>query len=382
MDLPSSAEKIVVGNREIYLVGTAHVSMKSVEDVSAVVAAVNPDAVCIELCQGRMNSIRDRDAWRKMDIFKVIKEKKVPLLLAQLVLSSFYRKLGKQLEVAPGAEMIRGAEEAERLGITLVLADRAIDVTLKRVWGGLSFFQKMMFMFDVFPAMIFSTGKIDAEEIERLKEADHLETAMAELAKAFPAIKERLITERDIYLAEKIRTAPGERVVAVVGAGHVAGIKRYINSQNDLAPLMVVPRKSIIGPILSWGIPVAIVAMIIFGFTKSAAMGEDSLWIWVLCTGGFGALGALAAWAHPLAILLTFILSPIQKAGWAAGLLQAWLHKPTVADLEAVPEAAESLKGFWGNALIRILLIVTLVGLGVWIGRFLAVALIAKRIFS
>ena len=104
--LPESVHHVTVDGKDIYLVGTAHVSKKSVEDVSSTVEAVNPDAICVELCAARHRAIVQRDNWKKMNIFKIIKEKKALFLLAQLIMNSFYRRIGEQLGVQPGAEMI------------------------------------------------------------------------------------------------------------------------------------------------------------------------------------------------------------------------------------------------------------------------------------
>jgi pheromone shutdown-related protein TraB len=382
--LPQRVTHVKVDDKDVYLVGTAHISKESVEDVHATIEQVRPDSICIELCKARHQAMTQADNWRKMDIFKIIRQKKAVFLLAQLILSSFYRRLGEKLGVQPGAEMLEGIHMAEQTGAALVLADRDIDVTLKRVWGYLGFWTKLKLAMQLLMSILFSDD-IDADMIEELKKQDQLEAIMAEFAQRFPEIKRRLIDERDIYLAQKIRTAPGKTVVAVIGAGHVEGIKSQIHQDQPLDELMKLPPKSIWPTIFGWGIPLLIVALIAWGFTKGTAHGFQNIYIWVLVTGGFAAVGAALALAHPLTILSAFLAAPITTlhpllaAGWVAGIVQAFVKRPKVSDLEDLPEAIGSFKGFWTNPVTRILLIIMLCNIGASIGVFIAGPWIAAR---
>jgi pheromone shutdown-related protein TraB len=215
LKLPERVTVLEVEGKTVYIVGTAHVSKQSVDDVIDTVAAVGPDSICIELCEARHRSMVERDNWKKMDLFKILKQGKALFLLVQLIMSSFYRKLGKKLGVEPGAEMLEGAKQADATGAKLVLADRDIEVTLKRVWGYLNFWNKFKMLGELMAGLIFGE-KIDEDLIENMKEQDQLESIMEVFATSFPEVKKRLIDERDVYLAEKIRTAPGEKIVAVV----------------------------------------------------------------------------------------------------------------------------------------------------------------------
>lgn len=386
MELSKNIETVTYKDKEIYLLGTAHVSKKSVEEVTESVASLSPDTICVELCEARLHSIEDRDNWKKMDIFKVIKEKKTILLFAQLMMSSFYRKLGKELEVTPGAEMIQGVKEARDNNKELVLADRNIEVTLRRVWGGLGFFQKLMFSSSLLSSFVFPTNeKIDDETIEKLKESDHLENAMEEFAQAYPGIRERLIFERDIYLAEKIKASKGKKILAVVGAGHVPGIKQRLFEENSLKPITEIPPKSLTPQIIGWSIPLLIIGLIAWGFYDGGTQkGTEMVLIWVIMNSVLSAIGAAAAFAHPLTILTAAISAPITSlipvigVGYVAGPVQAYMKKPTVADLEEVPEAVESFKGFWHNPLTRVILVVLLTSIGSTIGTIGAPALMAR----
>lgn len=385
LQLPSRVTHVRVGDKDVYLVGTAHVSKESVEDVRTTIEQVRPDAVCVELCKARHQAITQADNWRKMDIVKVIRQKKAVFLLAQLVMSSFYRRLGEKLGVQPGAEMIEGIHMAEQAGAQLVLADRDIEITLKRVWGYLGLRSKLKLAMQLMMG-IFTSEQIDSDMIEQLKKQDQLEAVMAEFAGQYPEIKRRLIDERDTFLAEKIRTTPGKRVVAVVGAGHVDGIRSQVHEEHSLDELMELPRKSgWLSAAIKWGIPLLIVALIAYGFTKGTAHGFENVYIWILVTGTLSALGALAALAHPLTILTAFFaaplttLHPLLAAGWVAGIVQVFIKKPKVSDLEDLPKAIATLKGFWTNPVTRVLLVVALANVGAMVGTWVAGTWIAAR---
>lgn len=377
VELPERVTYVRVGDKDVYLVGTAHISKDSVEDVRKTVEQVRPDTICVELCKARHQAITQADNWRKMDIVKVVRQKKAVFLLAQLIMSSFYRRLGEKLGVQPGAEMIEGIRLADETGAQLVLADRDIEITLKRVWGYLGLGSKFKLAMQLVMG-IFTREEIDSDMIEQLKKQDQLEAVMAEFAGQYPEIKRRLIDERDTFLAEKIRTAPGPTVVAVVGAGHVDGIKSQIHQEHSLDELMQLPPKPFWPVLFKWGIPLLIVAMILYGFTEGSKKGWENVYIWFLVNGILSAVGAAVALAHPLSILTAFVAAPITSlnpflaAGWFAGLVQAIIKRPKVSDLEGLPEATATLKGFWSNPVIRILLVVALANIGSILGTYVA----------
>lgn len=383
--LPDSVHILDLNNKKIYLVGTAHVSAESVQDVKDTVAQVRPDTICIELCEARHKAMVQKDNWKNMDIFKVIREKRALFLLAQLILNAFYTRLGKQLKVQPGAEMVEGMKQAKETGAALVLADRNIEITLKRVWGYLNLWNKLV-MISQLMASFFVGDSIDSKTIEEMKTKDQLENIMESFTDAFPEVKKRLIDERDIYLSQKIRNAPGEKIVAVVGAGHVKGIKAHIDQDIPLDPVMEIPPKSIVPQILKWAIPLFIAALLVLGFVKGGTQhSAQSIYIWILVNGILSAIGAAIAFGHPLTILSAFVgapitsLNPMIAAGWVAGLVQAWIKKPTVHDLEDLPNAIASIKGFWMNPVIRILLVVVFANLGSTFGTIISGIWIAER---
>jgi pheromone shutdown-related protein TraB len=385
--LSENVYHVALDGKDIYLVGTAHVSKESVEDVRNTVEIVKPNSICVELCAARHKTLMQRDAWQQMNIFKVLKEKKALFLLAQLIMTSFYRRLGEQLGVQPGAEMIEGVNLAEKTGSELVLADRDIQITLKRVWGYLNVWNKLKMISQLLVSLFF-TEKIDRDMIEEMKKKDQLEDILKVLADAFPEVKKRLIDERDLYLSQKIRNAPGRSIVAVVGAAHIQGILNHIQKDAPLDYLLEVPPKSFTPVLLKWAIPLLIISLLITGFVKGGAEHSvESIYIWILVNGIFSAIGAALAFAHPLTILSAFVgapltsLNPMIAAGWVAGIVQAWVKKPTVTDLEDLPNAIMRVKGFWMNPVTRILLVVLLANLGSSVGTFVAGGWIAMRTF-
>ena len=388
LNLPERVKVLDVNGKMVYLVGTAHVSRQSVDDVIVTCREVKPDSVCVELCRGRYKSLVQREKWKKMDLFKVLKQGKALFLLVQLIMTAFYRKLGKKLGVEPGAEMLEGARQAEKLGAKLVLADRDIEITLKRVWGYLNFWNKFKLFGELLAGVIFGE-KIDENLVENMKEQDQLENVMQVFTKSFPEIKKRLIDERDIYLAQKIRSAPGDKVVAVVGAAHVPGIQANIYEDISIDEIMKLPPKSKWPRVIKWSIPALIVALFVAGFFKGGTEHfRGDITIWILVNGILSAAGAAVALGHPLTIAASFVgapltsINPAVAAGFVAGSVQAWIKKPTVADFEDIPNAVATVKGFWRNTVTRILLVFLLANLGSTLGTWISIAWIGSRATS
>lgn len=385
VSLPPGATTVELGGKWIVLVGTAHVSRQSVEDVRAAIAAVRPDTVAVELCPSRYEGMVNKERWRQTNLFDIIRRGKAMLLLAQLVLQSFYRRLGKRLEVEPGAEMLAAIAAAQETGARLELIDRRIDLTLKRAWRSLKFWPRLKLL-GALIGDLFGSEEVGEQEIEALKQKDQLETLLGKLGRRFPEIKRVLLDERDLYLAQKLRQCPGERIVAVVGAGHVPGIRKAMESDIPLAELETLPPRSGWSRTWPWLIPAAVVALIARGFFRGGAgQAMGSVAIWVGVNGTLAALGAAAARAHPLTILAAFVAAPITSlnpalaAGWVAGLVEAVVRPPAVADFEALPQALESFRRLYGNPVIRILLVVVLANVGSSLGTFLAIPWIAAR---
>ncbi|MBS3759313.1 MAG: TraB/GumN family protein [Desulfobacterales bacterium] len=379
-----SPYRVNIDDKEIVLLGTAHVSRESAEAAKALIEAEQPDSVCVELCPSRYQSIRQQKQWQETDIVKVIKEKKSFLLFANFLLASFQKRIGDKLGIKPGEEMIFAVNAGEAAGSEICLADRDIRTTLSRTWRSTGAWSKLKLLFQ----LLFSMGgvdEIDQADIEKMKQTDMLESILSELEKSHPSLRKILIDERDQYLAHKIRHAPGPKIVAVVGAGHIPGIQKYLTDDIDIAPLETVPPKGRGAGILKWLIPAVILLLLVFGFFLGGAeTGKDMISWWVAANAVFAGLGAIIAFAHPITILATIVaapltsLNPMIAAGWVAGLVEAFLRKPKVRDFENLSEDILSVRGFWKNKVTRLLLIVILANLGSSIGTFVALPLMLK----
>ncbi len=372
--------------KEIILVGTAHVSAESAELVARVIQEEKPDTVCVELCESRFQALTQKKRWQEMDIVKVIREKKAFLLFLNLLLASFQKRVGDKLGIQPGAEMMRAIEVSEAIGARVHLADRDIRITLSRTWRLMGLWSKVKLILQTILSLD-EPDKISQEDIEKMKREDVLETILAEVGESLPEVRRILIDERDLYLTSKIRSAPGQRIVAVVGAGHVPGIKKHWSEPIDLVPLEALPPKGRTFQVLKWGIPIAIAALVAFGFSRAGfETGTQMIKWWILANAVLAGLGAAAALAHPLTILAAAAsapltsLNPMVAAGWVAGLVEAILGKPKVRDFESLSNDISTAKGFWRNKITRILLVVVLTNLGSSIGTFVAIPLMLKAL--
>jgi pheromone shutdown-related protein TraB len=377
--------RVMLSGRQFVLVGTAHVSSESVADVRRIVAEERPDAVCVELDAGRHRSLTGEAGWHELDIGKVLREGKGFLLLANLVLASFQRRLGSDLGVRPGEEMLAAMQAAQELSIPYVLADRDIQVTLRRAWASTGWWGRSKMLAAMLTSVV-SNEKLDAAEIEHLKQSDVLAEMMQELADYLPAAKKALIDERDRWLASRIFTSSGAKVVAVVGAGHLEGIVGHLEALHagresaDISDIADVPPRGWAGRLLPWIVPAAIVALFVAGFFKSGLrMSLEMALKWLIANGGLAALGSLLALAHPLTILVGFVgapiatLNPFIGIGLFTGAVEAFLRKPRVSDFERLQQDIGSLKGFYTNRVTRILLVFFLSSIGGMVGNFIAI---------
>jgi len=370
--------------KEVILVGTAHVSKESVQLVSDIIETEKPDTVCVELCEARYQSIRQKDKWLDTDIIKVIKEKKSFLLLSNLLLASFQKRIADKFDIVPGAEMIKAIDAGEAVGADIHLADRNIRITLAKTWRAMGLWGKIKLLFQLLLSM-GEIGDISEEDIEKMKQEDVLESLLADVGKSLPVLKDILIDERDQYLTHKIRTAPGKNIVAVVGAGHVPGIKKYWEAKIDVERLDQIPPKGKLSGILKWIIPLGILVLFVLGFYHGGThAGKNMITWWVMANGILAGLGAVIALAHPFTILSSILaapltsLNPMIAAGWVSGLIEAFLRKPKVRDFENLPNDILSIRGFWKNKITRILLVVVFTNLGSSIGTFVAIPLMLK----
>lgn len=372
----SNITRLQVNGKEIVLIGTAHVSKNSVEEVRETIKSEKPDSVCIELDAQRFEAINQKDKWSNTDIVQIIKSKRAGFLFANILLANYQRKLAEQFGIESGQEMMEGIACAKEYGAELVLADRSIQVTFNRIWRGCSLWEKTKLLFSIILSVV-DDQEITEEDLENLKSEDMLSAALSEMGSAFKGVKRYLVDERDQYLAYKIKNAPGDKIVAVLGAAHINGIKEEIYKDQDIEKLEVIPPKSNAGKILGWMIPVIIVGLVVATFIVNPSSGWEQAKSWILWTGLLSALGTLLAGGHILSALTAFVAAPITTlhpllaSGWFAGMTESYMRKPKVEDFESLPKDLKSLKGLWRNKVTKILMVVVFANLGSSLGAWL-----------
>lgn len=388
-DYPSDVHVLEIDGREIILVGTAHVSRESADLVREVIEKERPDVVCIELDEKRYEALSERKRFEQLDLKQVIRNRQLAPLIANLLLVSYQKKLGDELGVIPGTELLEAARVAKEHDIPIALCDRDVRVTLRRVWGSLSLWKKSVLL-SALGASVFERPELSEEELRRIREQDVLSELMKELSEAMPGLVETLIDERDLFLATKILEAEGERIVAVVGAGHVEGIRRTLLERRevDIAAINTVPPVSPIFKAIGWGVPALIIgALVYIGFTRGAAVAGESLWFWVLANGIPATIGAVLSRAHPVVILSAFPVAPVTSlipvigAGYVLAFLQAYLHPPLVAEFDSVADDVGSFRRWWKSRLLRIFLVFVLTTLGSLIGTYVGGFEIVSNLF-
>lgn len=388
-EYPADVHVLEVDGREILLVGTAHVSRESADLVREVIEKERPDAVCVELDAQRYQALSQQKRFRELDLKQVIRNRQLAPLIANLLLASYQKKLGGSLGVVPGTELLEATRTAEQHGIPISLCDRDVRVTLRRAWASLSLWKKALLVSSL-GASLFERPELDEEELRRLREQDVLSGLMKELGEAFPGIMHTLIHERDAYLAQKIRDTAGDRLVAVVGAGHVEGIRQRLASDGNtnLAAIDVVPPVSPLWKAVGWGIPTLIVSALLYiGFTKGAEVAGQNLWFWIVANGIPCTVGAVAAMAHPVVMVSAFAVAPVTSlipvigAGYVLAFLQAFLKPPLVSELDSVSDDVLRPARWWQSRLLRILLVFVFTTLGSLIGTYVGGYEIVSNLF-
>jgi pheromone shutdown-related protein TraB len=388
-------EELVLGDKTVYLLGTAHVSDESVKAVEDAIGRYRPDVVAVELCAQRYQALKEEKKWDETEIGDVLKSDRIYLFLLQILLANFQRKIGDEIGVKPGAEMMKAIELAEKNNIRVVLADRDIKVTLKRAMDLMTFKEKVKLLYG------FITGIVEGEEInqeliERLKEKDVLSELMEDLAVETPSVKKVLVDERDEYIAYRIHREEAERVLAVVGAGHVEGIKNNLKALDDVGVVVThthmmegveikgVSRKKINA--IAYGIPAVFTALIIWGFIQHGGeMTVNMLVMWFLIDGTLAAVGVLLAFGHPLSAAAAFIsapfatLNPAIAVGWIAGYVELKLRKPRVKDFKELM-MLKRMSDYWRNRVTRIILVVAFANIGSTVGNLIALPYLASLI--
>ncbi|KAB7632059.1 MULTISPECIES: TraB/GumN family protein [Stenotrophomonas] len=366
------------------LLGTAHVSQASVEAVERAIESGRFDAVAVELDAQRLQALTDPDALAKLDLVEVIRKGRVALFAANLALAAYQRRLAEQLEIEPGAELKRAVTLANERNLPVHLIDREVGLTFRRASQRLGFFGKIKLVMGL-GAGLFASEEVGEDEIEKLKQGDMLEASFGEFASESPALYETIIGERDRYMATRLREVhdPAQReVLAVVGAGHLAGLAKYLETDTD-APgplresLEDVPKKRNI----PW-ITLAILAIVLTGigvgfYRGGLGVGSELLAVWAMYTGGLAGLGCLLAGSHPLSILTAIVVAPFKPfrlsipTGAFSALVEARLRKPAYEDFLKLRDDAQSVKGWYRNRVTRVVLTFMLTNLGSMLGLWL-----------
>lgn len=370
----------------VTLLGTAHVSRVSADKVQELLATGEFDAVAIELCPSRYHALNDPDSLSKMDLFQVIRTGKAPTIIASLALGAFQQRIADQFGIEPGAEMRAAIHAARKYNLSIVLLDREIGTTLKRIYRNVPWWRRI-YLFAGLIASVVSRENISEEEVEHLKEGDILERAFAQFADQAQELYVPLVKERDRYMAaqlqKEITKSPRQRILAVVGAGHLQGIHRHLldatqSPESIISNLDQVPVPSRWPKLLPWLIVILILIGFVIGFNRSEDLGWQLITDWIVINGGLAALGALIAAAHPLTILGAFVAAPITSlnptigAGIVTAAIEIYIRKPRVGDFNQLRKATTHIKGWWQNRVTRILLIFLLSTLGSAAGTYLA----------
>ncbi|MCK4901754.1 MAG: TraB/GumN family protein [Thermoplasmatales archaeon] len=381
---------LVKVNDNIILVGTAHISKESVREVKEAIEKYKPDIVAVELCERRYEAITKKDKWEKTPVTQLLKSNNAYLMLAQTFLSSIQRRLGKEYGVEPGSEMIAAIKEAKKHGLEVALVDRDISITLKRAWRKMGIREKFRLTWEFLKAMLgFDKEEPEELDLKKLMDQDVISALMDEFGEIAPSATNVLIHERDEYITKKILDESKKgRVVAVVGAGHIKGIKKHLEKKKldvDLNNLEYVPKKRFsILKAIGYTIPVLFAALIIYAFlTKGSDLALLMFIYWFLINGICSAIGTAIARGHPLSIATAFVAAPITSlnpaiaAGWVAGYVEAKLRTPVVKDFKDLSKL-DSLRDFLNNRVIRLLMVVALANVGSMIGTIVAFPYIAN----
>jgi pheromone shutdown-related protein TraB len=375
----------LINGKEITIIGTAHISSESVEEVRQALEELKPDVIAIELDDERYKSMTEKKNWQEMDIVDIIKKKKVGFLFAQMILSSYQRKIAQNLKLNVGEEMSVAIQYSKETNTKLLMIDRNIQTTLLRIWHNLGWWEKVKMLTELLSSMFESDVK--EEDIESLKQGDMLQSALSEISKQFPQIAETLIFERDRIMAYKLAHASGTRIVAVVGAAHVPGIQKNLTNNESISQLMIVPKKKN-GNLTAWIFPIFIVGLIGLSIINAPGLAFETVLRFILINGSLAALGTAIALGHPLSILTAFImapigvLSPFLATGWFAGLTEAWVHKPKVEDFMSLQDDVLHIKGYWKNRVARILLVVLLANIFASLGSIVYSIDLIRNLFN
>jgi len=349
------------------IIGTAHVSAESVEEVKNTIYELQPDIVAIELDLRRYTRLKQSMAGIETDdtisITEIIKNNKVSLFLVSAALSYFQNKIGAEVDVSPGSEMVGAIEASEDLGIPLALIDRDVNITLERTLNSMSFIDKIKFLL----GFLFGDMSADDVDIEEMKNPETLDEMIEIFKEGAPKVYEVLVHERDAYLAGKILAIEQDRVVAVVGAGHQAGINSYLDHPETIPPLSelekVDTKKGIPwAKIILALIPILFVVIFFLAYFNGINI-TGNLYEFIVISVVMGFLGSILSGSKIQSAIVGGLVSPLTiihpllAAGWFSGLVEAKYRKVRQSDIKNLSNI-NSLKDLWNNNIVRILLVV------------------------
>jgi len=376
--------------REYIIVGTAHISRHSADLVRDVIEKEKPDVVCVELDEKRLKALSEKNRWENLDLRQIIKNKQLSTLLVNLVLSSYQKKLGEKLGVTPGTELLEAVQTANENKIPVELCDREVRVTLRRAWHSMNLWQKSKFLSGGL-AGLFEKQELTEEKLAELRNKDVLSEMMDEIGKEMPVLKKIIIDERDQYIAQKMKESIGKKIVSVVGAGHVNGIVKFLESNDDidLKSIEIIPEPSLASKLLGWGIPFIIIASIFYiGFSQGITEAGNNALFWILACGIPSAIGALLSAAHPVTIIASFVsapitsLSPLIGVGYVAAFVQAYMQPPIVKEFQEVSKDFRKVSNWWKNRLLKVFLVFIFSSIGGVIGTSVGFFEIVKNVFN
>jgi pheromone shutdown-related protein TraB len=374
---------------EVVIVGTAHVSEKSIQEVTAAIGANKPDIVAVELCPARYRALTGQEGAEEIKISDLLSGGKIYFVLVQWFLAYIQKKIGSELGVKPGSEMLAAIEAARKSGARVALVDRDVGITIQRFWSAMGIVDKVRLMAAMVPVAVGSGEEY--LDIDNITQEDVVSQMISEFRKVSPSAAQVLVDERDAYIARNLYQLSKEgKVLAVVGAGHRGGISKYLahpESIPEIEDLKTKPKKRIT---FSKVFGAAVTLLIILTFILlilSAGSSQKillALGIWFIVTGGLSAFGVVLARGHPLSAMTALgvawmtTLNPLVAAGWFAGMVEAWKLKPTVSDLRALAQA-ESFDDMMKNRFFKVILVAAMANLGAMAGTFVGIYLIWQR---
>ena len=359
------------------IIGTAHVSEESVNEVKDTIYEQHPDVVAIELDRGRYIKLKKQMAGIEEDetisVSQIIRENKVGLFFTSTLLGYFQSKIGADLDVAPGSEMIGAIEACEDLEIPIALIDREISTTLQRALNKMGFVEKSKFLFGLV-ASVFGFGDEEDIDVEELKNPENIDELMEMFKDEAPSVHEVLVLERDAYLAGRIMQLPQDHIVAVVGAGHKPGIEKYLDNPEtlpDLRDLEVINEKRGIpwAKIFLALIPILFVVIFFLAYFSGINIAWN-VYDFIIISMIMGFVGSILSGSKLISAIVgglvapLTIIHPLLAAGWFSGLTEAKFRKVRQSDIKNLTKI-ESFRDLWNNNIFRILLVVIGTNLGV-----------------